>query len=134
MSDILDAVILLINTNWASPPVKPNTIMKMFETKFANLSENEGILVYQHSEMREPFGLGAQTYMQKYGVSCDIMTATSRARLIEIRDALIRCFRIELRDNKKWVVVKSVTDLSNDLRLLYRMVVDVEYTTWENLV
>ena len=133
MSDILPTIISIINTNWnSSNCVKPNVVDEIFDKKFTNLSTQETILVFETGQNREPFGLGANTYSITYHVSCDIMTTTSRERLISIRDELIRCFREELKVNKEFVIVERVVDMCNDLRKIFRCVVDVRYTLWED--
>lgn len=133
MSDILPTIISVLNTNWnTSNCAKPNTIDEMFDRKYTALSTQETILVYETGQNREPFGLGALTFSITHHVSCDIMTSTSRARLVAIRDELIRCFREELKVNKEFVIVERVNDLCNDLRKIYRCVVDIRYTQWED--
>ena len=133
MSDILPTIISIINTNWnSSNCVKPNTVDEIFDKKFTNLSTQETILVFETGQNREPFGLGANTYQIRSNVSCDIMTTTSRERVVAIRDELIRCFRQELKVNKEFVIITRVLDKCNELRKIYRYIVDLEYTTWEN--
>ena len=133
MTDILPTIISIINSNWNEINcVKPNTVDEMFDKKFTNLSTQETILVFETGQNREPFGLGAGVFQVKYNVSCDIMTTTSRARAVAIRDELIRCFRQELKVNKEFIIVNRVLDKSNELRKIWRYIVDIEYTQWEN--
>ena len=131
MSDSLDVAIGWIKANWPAGVVKPAIIEKMEDYKLVEGGINDVILLYQVSNERKPFGIGAREYQLRERISCDMRTTTNRARAIEIRDALTECFRKEILVNKTWVNVISIMDDSNELRKLWRFILDIEFVHWE---
>lgn len=133
MGDILPTFITMLNDNWDATIRKPSLIDELFDQKFTNVRRNDAILVYETGQTREPFGLGASVFQVRYNISCDIYTTEDRERAVQLRDELIDCVRTELKDNGVFIVVTRVIDKCNEIRKIYRYIVDCEYVDWETI-
>ena len=129
MTAIIDEIIDLIDTEWKSGTKKPHSIEKVYDIKFRQ-GTKDTLVVNIVSENHNPFGIGANEFQVDYALSIDVMSGKSEERCREIKDEIVRIFRKRLKVDKDYVVVTHIAVLHEELRKMYRYIIDIEWKRW----
>jgi hypothetical protein len=130
MDDAIEEVRDILIANWT----KGNTdntvpsIISILDSKMADARFGDFVMTSPVSHTERPASLGYSEIDFTDVVAVDVRTSVSRARLIKLRDEVRRCIyqsKTAIGDFRL-ASIEGVTDTSDKMRKLYRMVIDVK--------
>jgi len=129
MEDAVSAITSCLSSGWlkANTGGKTPTIASIFTYKRIDLTNGDFVLAYSISHKERPAGLNYAHIDYTDVVSIDIRTQTSRAQLILLRDEARRAIYASRKSlgGYSQATIDTITDLSDKMRGIWRMVIDV---------
>ena len=120
----------LLIANWTSANTDNTTpsIISILDSKMADAGYRDYVMVTPVSHTERPASLGYAEIDFTDVVAVDIRSSVSRARLIKLRDEVRRCIYQSKTSigNYRLANIESITDTSDKMRKLFRMIVDVK--------
>lgn len=130
MDDPIWVVVRAISTSWVAANCDHTTpqIMSILDSKMADARYGDFVMITPISHTERPASLGYTEIDFTDVVGVDIRTSVGRERLIKLRDEVRRCIYSKKTElgNYRLASIEGITDTSDKMRKLYRMIIDVK--------
>ena len=143
LADPVDAVVSLINSNWASiasdAGTTPSTIKASWDVGKHNLKRGDIIRCYETASNHEFLGIGKGIDKNTSTITIDISTAVDRERLRKLYHGVVHIIHAAhsksagtaLSSDYASIKLLSRTDQSDKNRRWFRYVLNCEITSYE---